>query len=60
MAEGDPSQELPHEGFDCDGIESAACAACGRVVAVHVFFEIFVHVLEDEHEFVFVVDHIVQ
>ena len=31
-----------------------------RVARVHVFFQVFVHVFEDEHEFVFGVDDVVQ
>ena len=44
-----------HEGFDGDVVELAA-----GVAAVHVLFEVLVHVFEDEHEFVFGVDDIVQ
>ena len=60
VAEGYAAQELPHEAFDGAGFEGAARAAVGRVVAVHVLFEVFVHVLEDEHEFVFGVDDVVE
>ena len=31
-----------------------------RIARVHVFFKIFVHILEDEHEFVFGMDDVVQ
>ena len=55
VAEGDALEELVHEGFDGDVVELAAGAP-----AVHVFFEVFVHVFEDEHEFVFRVDDVVQ
>lgn len=55
VAEGDALQELVHEGFDGDVVELAAGAA-----AVHVFFEVLIHVFEDEHEFVFGVDDVVQ
>ena len=55
VAEGDALEELVHEGFDGDVVELAA-----RVAAVHVFFKVFVHVFEDEHEFVLGVDDIVE
>ena len=55
VAEGDAAQELVHEGLDGEGVELATFAA-----GVHVFFEIAVHELEDEHEFVLSVDDIVE
>lgn len=55
VAEGDTLEELIHEGFDCDVVELTALAA-----RVHEFLEVFVHVFEDEHEFVFGVDDVVE
>ena len=55
VAEGDALQELVHEGFDGDEVQGAVVAA-----AVHVFLQVLVHVFEDEHEFVFCVDDIVE
>ena len=55
VAECDALQELVHKGFAGDVVESAAGAA-----RVHVLFEVFVHVFEDEHELVFSVNHVVQ
>ena len=55
VAEGDALEELVHERFDGDVVERAAVAA-----RVHVFFEVAVHEFEDEHEFVFGVDDVVQ
>ena len=55
VAEGDATQQLLHEGLDGDVVELAAVAA-----GVHVLFQVFVHVLEDEHEFVLGVDDVVE
>ena len=44
-----------HKGFDCDVVELAA-----RIAGVHEFFEVLVHIFEDEHEFVFGVDDVVE
>ena len=55
VAEGNTLEKLVHEGFDGDVVELAA-----GVAAVHELFEIFVHVFEDEHEFIFGVDDIVE
>ena len=55
VAEVNAFEELVHEGFDGYGVQSSAIALC-----VHVLLEIFVHVVEDEHEFVFGVDDIME
>ena len=55
VAEVDSAEELLHEGFDGYGVELATVAA-----RVHVFLQVFVHVFEYEHEFVFGVDNIVE
>ena len=55
VAEGDSLEELVHEGFDGDIIELTALAA-----GIHEFLKVFVHVFEDEHEFVFGVDDVVE
>ena len=55
MAEVDPAEELLHEGFDGDGVELATIAA-----RVHVFLQVFVHVFEYEHKFVFRMDNVVE
>lgn len=55
MAKGNAVQELVHEGFDGQIVELAAGAA-----GVHEFLEVFVHVFEHQHEFVFRVDDVVQ
>ena len=47
MAKGNALEELVHEGFNGDVIQLTAGAA-----GVHVLLEVFVHVLEDEHELV--------
>lgn len=47
MAKGDSLQELVHEGPDRNVVKLAA-----RPTGVHVFLEIFVHILEHEHQFV--------
>ena len=44
-----------HEGFDGDVVELTT-----GVSTIHVFFEVFVHVLEDEHELVLGVNDIVE
>ncbi len=44
-----------HEGLNCHGRQSSSVA-----VGVHVFLEIFVHILKDEHEFVLSVNDIVE
>lgn len=55
VAECNALKELVHEGFDSDVIELTAAAA-----GIHVFLQIFVHVFEDQHEFVLGVDDIVE
>lgn len=55
MAEGDPLQELVHEGFDSDIVELAAPAA-----GIHVFLQVLVHIFKYEHELVLGVDDIVK
>ena len=60
VAERYAVQELPHEALDCAGFQRAPSAAVGRLVAVHVLLKVFVHVLEDEHEFVLGVDYVVE
>ena len=55
VAEGDASEELVHEGLDGGGVECSSVAA-----GVHIFLQVLVHVLEDEHELVLGVDDIVQ
>ena len=55
VAEVDAAEELLHEGFDGHGVKLTAVAA-----AVHVFLQVFVHVFENEHEFVFGVDNIME
>ena len=55
VAEGDALEELMHEGFTGDEVQAAAIAA-----GIHVLLEVFVHVFEDEHEFVFGVDDVVE
>ena len=55
MAKGNTLEELVHEGFDGDVVELTAVST-----GVHVFLEVFVHVFEDEHEFVFGVDDVVE
>ena len=55
VAEINALEKLVHEGLDGDRVESSAVALC-----IHVFLQVLVHVIEDEHEFVFGVDDIVE
>ncbi len=55
MAESDPLQQLVHERLDRRMVELASIAA-----RVHVFLQVLVHVFEDEHQFVFRVNDIVE
>lgn len=55
VAESDALKKLVHKRFDGDIIELTS-----RIARVHVFLKVLVHVFEDEHEFVFGVDDIVQ
>jgi hypothetical protein len=55
VAELDSTQQLVHERFDRDRVEGATVA-----LGIHVPLEILVHELEDEHEFIFGVDNIVE
>ena len=55
VAKGNALKELVHEGFDGDVIELTASAP-----GIHVFLQIFVHVFEDQHEFVLGVDDIME
>lgn len=55
VAKGDPLQQLVHEGPDRDVVQLAAGAA-----RVHVFLQIFIHILEHEHEFVLGVDDVME
>ena len=47
MAKGDTLEELVHEGFYGDVVQLAAGTA-----GVHVFFQVLVHIFEDEHELI--------
>ena len=55
MAEGSPFKKLEHEASDSIGIKSTSLA-----MGVHVTFEILVAELEDEYQFCFRMDHVVQ
>ena len=55
VAESDTAEQLVHEGLDGDGIEHATLAP-----GVHVFLQVLVHELEDQHELVLGVDDIVE
>lgn len=55
VAEGNTLKELVHERLDGHIIELAALTA-----RVHEFLEIFVHIFEDKHEFVFGMDDVVE
>ena len=55
VAEGDAPKELVHERLDGDIVQLPAVA-----IGVHVLLQVLVHVLEDEHQFVFRVDDIVE
>lgn len=55
MTKRRPSQQIMHESFDGRLIQLSSIAP-----RVHVFFQVLVHILKDEHEFVFGVNNIVQ
>ena len=55
VAKGNAVEQLVHEGSHGEEVELAAGAA-----GVHEFLEVLVHVFEDEHEFVFGVDDVLE
>lgn len=55
VAEVDAPQQLVHEGLGLIGLQGAPVAVC-----VHVLLKVAVEELEDEHELVLCVDHVVE
>ena len=55
VAECDALEELVHKRLDRDVVQLAPIGA-----RVHVFLQIPIHILKNEHEFVLRVDHIVE
>lgn len=55
VAESGTHQELVHEAADCHWVQRASIP-----IGIHVLLQIALAVFENEHEFGFGVDHIVQ